>query len=413
MSKPRNSTAVFGIFAFAYLLSSLIRGVTATLAPVLTHEFDLNSGQLGLLAGAYFLGFAMLQLPLGTWLDRYGPRRVLATSLFAAVLSCVGFAAATGFGSLLAARLIGGIGVSACLIAPLTAARLWLPKEEQQGINSWMLMAGAVGLLAATLPVQWLLPLSGWRPIFVGLAVLFALVLAGILAKVPGEPQKTATAQVSLLESYKPVFTHPYFQRIAPVGFFNYATLVAVQTLWAGPWMTHVGGYTAEEAASGLFAINLTMLLVFLLWGHLNPKLHRRGLSSEYLMAVGLPLGFASLALIAWMGRDAGWLSIAIFCALSSFLSLTHPAVGMAFPPKDAGKAISAFNLLLFFGVFVTQWAAGSLIDQLRLIGWDQANAYRLTFGILALCSALSYGWFMVRGCSANNVTPAKEVARG
>lgn len=413
MTKPRNSETIFCVFAIAYLLSSLVRGVTATLAPALTEEFGLNAGELGLLAGAYFLGFATLQLPLGHWLDRFGPRRVLATSLFAAALSCVGFAAATSFAALFAARLMGGIGVSACLIAPLTAARLWLPKDQQQGVNAWMLLAGAVGLLAATVPVQWLLPLTGWRPIFLGLAGLFALVWIGVLSSVPAHTIGQTSIRVSLRDSYKPIFKDPYFRRIAPVGFFNYGTLVAVQTLWAGPWLTEVAGYTSKQAASGLFGINMTMLVVFLLWGHANPKIHRRGISSEYLMALGLPLGFGSLAIIACLGSGAGWVSLSAFCALSSFLALTHPAVGMAFPQKDAGKAISAFNLLLFVGVFVTQWAAGAFIDQLLAIGWKRVEAFRLTFAILAACSGASYWWFMAHDSGTHEAVAVKEIASG
>ena len=68
---------VFLAFALAYFLSALIRAITATLSPVLMQEFSLQARDLGLLGGAYFLGFSMTQLPLGTWLDRHGPRRVL------------------------------------------------------------------------------------------------------------------------------------------------------------------------------------------------------------------------------------------------------------------------------------------------------------------------------------------------
>ena len=59
-------------FAFAYFLSALLRAVTATLAPVFSAELGLRPADLGLLAGAYFLGFAALQLPLGRALDRFG-----------------------------------------------------------------------------------------------------------------------------------------------------------------------------------------------------------------------------------------------------------------------------------------------------------------------------------------------------
>ncbi len=71
---------VFLAFAFAYFFSALLRAITATLAPVLTQEFALSARELGLLAGGYFLGFAATQLPLGTWLDRHGPKKVTSLS---------------------------------------------------------------------------------------------------------------------------------------------------------------------------------------------------------------------------------------------------------------------------------------------------------------------------------------------
>ena len=63
----RTAVAVFLAFAFAYFFSALLRAITATLS---LHP-DAGSSRstrsdLGLLAGGYFLGFAAIQLPLGT-----------------------------------------------------------------------------------------------------------------------------------------------------------------------------------------------------------------------------------------------------------------------------------------------------------------------------------------------------------
>ena len=55
---------------------------------------------------------------------------------------------------------------------------------------------------------------------------------------------------------------------VFPMGLFNYGGLMAIQTLWAGPWMTRVAGYTPLESATGLFWINITMLVSFFLWGY-------------------------------------------------------------------------------------------------------------------------------------------------
>jgi MFS family permease len=159
-------------FAFAYFFSALLRGVTATLAPSFSVELGLNAGHLGLLSGAYFLGFAAMQLPLGSALDRFGPRRVLLAFLAVAVLGCTAFALARGFTALTVARALIGVGVSACLMAPMTAYRHGLGPVAQLRANSWMLMTGSLGMVASTLPVQWLLPSLGWRGLFWLVAVL-------------------------------------------------------------------------------------------------------------------------------------------------------------------------------------------------------------------------------------------------
>ena len=57
----RTAVVMFAAFACSYFLSTLVRAITATLSPTLTEEFGLNSGELGLLAGGYFLGFAVAQ----------------------------------------------------------------------------------------------------------------------------------------------------------------------------------------------------------------------------------------------------------------------------------------------------------------------------------------------------------------
>ena len=171
----RKAIALFAAFAFAYFLSTLIRAITATLAPTLVQEFALNARDLGLLAGAYFLGFASIQLPLGSWLDRFGPKKVVLSFLTVAVVGCVAFSLASSFIGLVVSRMLCGAGVSACLMAPLTGYRRWYAPANQMRANSWMLMVGALGMVASTLPVQWLLPVFGWRPLFLGLGALVAL----------------------------------------------------------------------------------------------------------------------------------------------------------------------------------------------------------------------------------------------
>ncbi len=408
---PRRAVVLFLAFAFAYFLSTLIRAVTATLAPTLVQEFALSAGDLGLLAGGYFFGFALTQLPLGTWLDRLGPKRVVLAFLSVAVLACVAFARASGFMELFAARVLCGVGVSACLMAPLTSYRRWYAPGAQMRASSWMLMTGALGMVASTLPVQWLLPITGWRGLFLILGALLALSMVLIAWQVPGEsarapavaPDAPASAvpapapavpAPAVAPGYGAVWRDPYFRSLAPFGFVGYGGMVAIQTLWAAPWLVNVAGFTPVAASTAMFWLNVSMMLAFLVWGWVNPWLARKGWRAEQLMAWGLPVHIGLLLLMATAGSSVGEFSglvWTLFCVSGTVGTLAQPAIGMAFPSALAGRALSAFNLLIFSGVFAVQWGVGLLIDGLRKLGWTAPGAYQGAMGVFAVCLLWTY----------------------
>jgi MFS family permease len=389
----RTAVIVFLAFAFAYFFSAVLRAVTATLAPTLTQEFSLNARDLGLLAGGFFFGFAATQLPLGTWLDRHGPKKVILSFVLVAVAGCLAFAVADSFWTLLAARVLCGVGVSACLMAPLTGFRRWLEPAAQLRANSWMLMTGSMGMVASTLPVQWLMPVIGWRWVFVILAAGLGIASMVLVWRVPG--WDVGTSPDGSPPSYAQVWRHPYFRRLAPLGFFNYGGFIAIQSLWAGPWMVRVTGVDALQAAQGLFAINLTMLATFWTWGMLNPVLARRGLGTDRLITWGMPLSLGILAFIVAAGQGAGAVAWALFCMATSFVSLAQPAVGMAFPSALAGRALSAYNLVIFAGVFVVQWGIGLLVDAFGGLGLQVADSFRAAMAVFLACNTAGYLWFL------------------
>jgi len=393
---------VFFAFAVAYFLSALLRAITATLSPTLSMEFGLHARDLGLLAGGYFLGFSMTQLPLGHWLDAHGPKKVVLRFLAMAVVGCLAFALATNFIGLFLSRMLIGAGVSACLMAPLTGYRRWLTPDIQQRANSWMLMTGSFGMLASTLPVQWLLPAIGWRWMFAILAILLLLAMGLMVLKLPEwrlipkhqEPEEPAK-NPGLLAGYAQVWRNPYFQRMTPIGFFNYGGLIAMQTLWAGPWMAKVAGYSSLEAAGGLFWINVSMLFTFLMWGLVTPKLYLLGLNANRLITVITPLNLLIQFWIISAGPDAAALHWALFCISGSVVSLAQPAVGAAFPATEAGKGLSGYNLVLFLGVFCVQWGFGLLVDMFRNFGLEEVASFQSAMAVFLSLCVVSYIHFV------------------
>ena len=96
-----------------------------------------------------------------------------------------------------------------------------------------------------------------------------------------------------------------------------------------------------------------------------------------------------------WAGPQAGALEWALFCVTSSFVSLAQPAVGMAFPSALAGRALSAYNLVLFLGVFVVQWSMGLMIDGFKATGWEESLAFQGAMAVFMTCCVLAYGYFL------------------
>ena len=237
--------------------------------------------------------------------------------------------------------------------------------------------------------------------IFWGLAALVALTMLLMAWQVPAweTPSANNAADTAAApKGYAEIWRNPYFWRMTPIGFFSYGGMVAIQTLWAGPWMTQVGGWSAIESATGLFAINFTMLCTFWTWGMITPPLSRRGIAPNALITWGLPLSFVVLGVLIVAADGLGaWTSLvlALFCLTSSFVSLAQPAVGQAFSAGLAGRALSAYNLVIFSGIFVVQWGIGLTVDLFKNRGWHTVASFQGAMTVFLVCSMTAYGYFL------------------
>jgi len=393
----KKAVLIFFVFACGYFISCLLRAITATLSPLLTNEFNLLAGDLGLLAGGYFLGFASMQIPLGYLLDRHGPKKIVSSFLLIAIIGTTAFALAQSFAGLLISRILIGVGVSACLMGPLTGYRIWFADEYQQRGNSWMLMIASSGFVFSTLPVQILLPIFGWRWIFGGITILIFIVIILTLLFIPPWKKEIDNNDQKNSGLLSDVWKNKFFRSTIPLGLFNYGGIMAVQTLWAGPWMIRVAGYDPLESATGLFWINATMLIAFFIWGYILPNINKFGVDTMKLLKFGLPISYLSLLVIIISAENAGAIHFVIYILTSIVLSLTQPAVAMNFPTSLAGKSLTSFNLLIFLGTFIMQWGIGLIIDLSKYLGKEETQSFQISFTVYLIICILSYSYFILK----------------
>ncbi|NDC08941.1 MAG: MFS transporter [Oxalobacteraceae bacterium] len=417
----RAATRVILVFGLAYFLSYAMRAINAVIAPALSADLHLSNADLGLLSAAYFMGFGLMQLPIGVWLDRHGPRRTESALLLFGALGAAIFAASDTLLGVWVGRALIGVGVSACLMAAFKAFRVWYPPERQSQLGSYMLVIGTAGALSATVPVALLLPVVGWRAIFFGVAaaiLLAAWVLFSRLRAVEqsmsmhdpmrspsGDAVSTATSTAAATSSadsalgYVAIFADPYFRRMALLGAVHQGGFMALQSLWAGPWMMTVLGMSVEQTSHILFLFNLALLLAYLGLSWWAPRYvaygQRAGLPVLRVVAVGLSISVLVQGLMVLLPYESSWWLWIVFAIVITVTTLSQTHVSLAFPTALVGRANSAFNLTLFVGAFSVQWGIGLLVDLFVSYGWQSAAAMRMAVGCYLLVQIYALWRFM------------------
>jgi len=363
----------------------------------LMRELGLSAADLGLLTSAYLLAFGAFQLPLGILLDRYGPRRVEAALLLLCAVGCTLFASGFALPELALGRALIGLGVSACLMASFKAFSLWFPIERQASLNAAIMAAGGLGALAASSPLGAVLPLLGWRGIFYTLA-LVALVVATLIFTTPEKTLNTAPQGLrQQLAGLVTIFSSRAFWRFAPQTTFIVGGFMALQGLWAVPWLMTVNGATREAAAFHLLLMAGAQLTGFLSIAFFVNRLAKAGLPPVRLLALGMGGGLLALLGIV-LDLAPTWLLWPALGLVFSVGNLAYALLTAQFPLALAGRANTALNLGAFVGAFGIQWLFGVAVDACQAGGMTAPAAYRASLAGLLVLQTTGWLWFIVAG---------------
>jgi ACS family D-galactonate transporter-like MFS transporter len=187
---PRTSRRWFPVLALvavATMVNYLDRTVLGIAAPYLTKELGLTAASMGLVFSAFSWSYALLQIPGGIFLDRFGTRTTytLALSLWS------GFTALMGFVSSLPMLLLTRVGVGVfeapCFPANSRILATWFPQNERARANSIYSVGQYAGIAFLSVPLFWITQQFGWRGLFF-VAGGFGLVLGGVFWAVYREP---------------------------------------------------------------------------------------------------------------------------------------------------------------------------------------------------------------------------------
>ena len=389
---------LFVPFALGYFISQLFRSVIAVVSADLIRELSLDAWTVGFLTSAYFLAFAAAQLPVGIALDRFGPRRTESVLLMFAAIGAVVFATADSANGLALGRALIGFGVSACLMASFHAFVLWAPGDRLQFLNGSVMAVGAAGALTATVPVEWAAASIGWRALFHGLAFAAIACAVVILATVPEKGRaRDAEGLSDVTLGVARVFQNKAFWSIAPFSVAHQGTFLALQSLWAGPWLRDVAGLERQAVASHLLTLALAMGVGFIGLGALARHLGQRGVSALTIWVVS-----ASLFQAAQLGLVLEWTDYArplwvCFGLFGAAGMLSYVILNRRFPIEMAGRVNTGLNVFVFAGAFALQAGVGAVIEHFTPDGAPfSTRGFQAAFAIVLAVQLLSLIWLVL-----------------
>lgn len=377
---------VFLPFALGHYLSSLLRNVNAVLAPDLLKALALSPGQLGLLTSAFFFAFALVQLPVGIALDRYGPRKVqLALMLFAAFGALL-FARGQTFAQLVLARAILGCGLGGCFMSAVKAISTWIAPGKLPSVHGYLIAVGGLGAASSTMPVRMALEYTDWRGLFLILGALVAASGAAIWLLAPPS-SKPVGERPPVLASLREVVRTPTFRTTISLVLIPHAVFFGIQGLWIGRWLSDVAHFPDDAVAYLLYMGMAAVIFGAIAVGMITEWAGRRGVTPLDVAGAGIALFVLIQAAFVVSYAPSFQLLSVLFTLVGTITGIEYAIVAQSMPRELTGRAATCLNLLIFVGAFLVQAGFGLLIGCWTpdAAGHYPALAYRVAFGALVL----------------------------
>ena len=388
----RRGLIIVTTLATAYMASHFFRASNVTIGLDLMRDLAIGPEALGALTGAFFFGFAAMQIPCGFLFDHFGPRRTVAGMLILATFGGIIFTLAPTWPILLTGRVLMGCGFGVMLIGSMVVISRWFPPDRFSTVTAMVMSIGLLGNLAATTPLAWASQASGWRAVFGAAVVFTALATIAVWLVVrdapPGHPflARTAEPPRQMLQGLLEVLRNPRLRPILALNFCNYACTFTVQGLWGGPFLREVHGLSAIEAGNVLLVAVIAYQFGMLAFGPLDRLLDTR----KWIAIGGTMVIISILAILALASHPPAWVPIAAivgmgFFSASSTMVMTHGR-GI-FPDRLTGRGIATINTSVMFGVACMQTLSGIIVGAFEPLadGARSETAYRALFGVLTM----------------------------
>lgn len=401
---------VWGLGCIFYFYEFLLQVSPSVMGNLLMKDFSFTAHSLGILAGVYFYSYAIMQIPAGIMMDKFGSHRLLTFASGICAIGSIAFGSTHSFVMAAFARFLIGFGSAFAVVGTLKLAATWFKPERFALLTGLMITIGMLGAINGEAPLARLIHAVGWRHSMFLLGIAGLILTALIFFIVKDAPSKKETMHQTGLP---PASSNSYLK--PPGGLFHglltaiknkqlwlvaiYGGLMYMPTpvfcgLWGVPFLTKK--FSLDQlTASGL------IILVFVgwaigspLWGILSDRIARR-LVPMYIGSVG---ALVTLLMIVYFPIKHLLVLQLLLLLFGIFSSGFLTAFSIAKEISDrlhVATNLSFMNMMNMIGIALIQPFIGQILDKLWTGGMSMGiRSYSLSNYQIAI-AVLPIGLFI------------------
>ena len=344
------------LLCLAYVISQFFRNFLAVLSEHLYLDIGATSDDLAFAMGLWFLTFSLMQIPVGTALDKVGPKLTSSVIfLLGGAGGSVIFALATTPLHITLSMGLIGIGCSPVLMGSYYIfARMYDPKFFAS-LAAIMIGVGSFGNLAGAAPLAFATDLFGWRSTMLALALISLIIAVGLFLFVDNPKISEDINRGSFLDLLK--IRTLWF--ILPLVLIHYAPVAGIRGLWIGPYINDTFGGDGNLAFATT-AMSLSMIAGTFAYGPMDRIFGTR----KWIIFIGSSICLASIVSLALVEQITFGVSVSLFCILG-FFGMSYPlmiAHGRSFSPEHlTGRCVTLLNMFGIGGAGLFQFLSGRI----------------------------------------------------
>lgn len=361
---------VVGLAALFYMYQFVLRVSPSVMTADLMQAFAVNGCALGVLSATYYNAYALMQIPLGIAMDRFGPRIVLALACLTAACGTLIFAQAETLALASFGRVLIGAGAACGFIGTLKVSTLYLPPHFMSQAVGLTMILGTLGG-GSGMPLRYLMDSLSWRGAL--MAIAFVGVALAVLLYVGLNPrsQRLAGRQntdthaypLRLFEKLYKILSTPQAWVVSLFGCLMYVPLAAIADLWGPPYFAeryHIDRSVAATLTTALYlgvAVGSPVIALF------SERIRSRRIP----MFLGALMAFCIYTLMIYIENiPLSWMYILMFFAGFSFggQPFVFSTITQLMPLSMSGLALGFMNTIVMMSGVIFEPLVGYLLDR-------------------------------------------------